>query len=112
MSGIRPWWSPAVWRLSAFPETNVRTYVRYGDDEPGVWFISLDAARLAAVLIGRAGWHLDYHWAQMHVGRTSGRVRYESRRFGRRAAGARIEAEIDEPRRPRARRCPARSTIS
>jgi uncharacterized protein len=97
MSGSRPWWFPPIWHLSAFPETNVRTYVRCGDEEPGVWFFSLDAARLAPVLIARRRWHLNYHWAQMRVARTPGRVSYSSRRFGRDAAYARIEAHIGSP---------------
>jgi hypothetical protein len=97
MSGIRPWWFSAVWRLSAFPETNIRTYVRYGDQEPGVWFFSLDAARLAPVLIARRRWHLDYHWARMRVTSAAGRVAYASRRFGRDSAHARIEADVAEP---------------
>ena len=37
---------PVSWLL-AFPETNVRTYVRTRDGATGVWFFSLDAARLA-----------------------------------------------------------------
>ena len=94
MSGIRPWWFPALWHLSAFPETNIRTYVRCGDEEPGVWFISLDAARLAPVLVARRRWHLNYHWAQMRVTRQPGCVNYASRRFGRSGAYAQIEAEV------------------
>src|SRR5580700_9555767 len=46
MSGVRPRWAPAIPYLSAFAETNLRTYVRSGDNEPGVWFFSLEAARL------------------------------------------------------------------
>ena len=67
MSGVRPRWSPAIPYLSRFPETNVRTYVRYGDNEPGVWFFSLEAARLPAVLIARWGWQLNYRWSRMRV---------------------------------------------
>ncbi len=37
---------PVPWLLT-FPETNVRTYVRTRDGATGVWFFSLDAARLA-----------------------------------------------------------------
>src|SRR4051812_22358165 len=44
MSGVRPWWCPAVPGVSAFPETNVRTYVHCRGRDPGVWFLSLDAA--------------------------------------------------------------------
>ena len=38
-----------------FPETNVRTYVVGPDGGRGVWFFSLDAARLAAVVGARIG---------------------------------------------------------
>ena len=41
---------PAVPWLSAFPELNVRTYVSPRDGKRGVYFFSLDAARLLAVL--------------------------------------------------------------
>jgi uncharacterized protein YqjF (DUF2071 family) len=97
MSGVRPWWFPALWPLSAFPETNVRTYVRCGDEEPGVWFMSLDAARLLPVLVARATWHLNYFWARMSVARVGKRVTYRSRRIGRTAAHAHLAAEIDGP---------------
>src|SRR5262245_39187164 len=43
MSGVRLRAMPAVPRLSAFPELNVRTYVKAGG-KAGVWFFSLDAA--------------------------------------------------------------------
>jgi uncharacterized protein len=66
MSGIRPWWSPAVPYLCAFPETNLRTYVHLGSD-PGVWFFSLDASRWLAVQAARWGWGLNYRWSRMQV---------------------------------------------
>ena len=43
---------PAPW-LSHFPETNVRTYVVDRQGRRGVWFFSLDAARLPAVIGAR-----------------------------------------------------------
>src|SRR5258708_5075331 len=45
------------WRID-FPETNVRTYVRGPDGQSGVWFFSLDAASVAAVLGARASFGL------------------------------------------------------
>ncbi|HTU23817.1 MAG TPA: DUF2071 domain-containing protein [Pirellulales bacterium] len=95
MSGVRPRWSPAVPYLSRFPETNVRTYVRYRDQKPAVWFFSLEAARLAAVLTARWGWRLNYQWSRMNVRRQGDRVQYTSRRWLDRSAGANITAEID-----------------
>ena len=74
MSRIRPRWAPAVPWLSAFHETNVRTYVLC-DGEPGVWFFSLEAARLPGVLIGRTLWGLGYRWARMTLEREGARRR-------------------------------------
>jgi uncharacterized protein YqjF (DUF2071 family) len=42
---------PALPWVSAFPELNVRTYVRVGD-RPGVYFFSLDAGTPLAVRVG------------------------------------------------------------
>lgn len=67
MVGVGLAGGPAVPYLGSFPETNVRTYVRGPDGRPGVWFDSLDAARLVPVLVARAGWHLPYVWSSMSV---------------------------------------------
>jgi uncharacterized protein YqjF (DUF2071 family) len=58
---------PAVPWVSFFPETNVRTYVRAPDGSTGIWFLSLDAAQLGAVLTARAWLGLPYEWARMVV---------------------------------------------
>ena len=65
MSGVRPVWLPAVPGLSKFHETNVRTYVHASGRDPGVWFLSLDAANAIAVRVARALFHLPYHYARM-----------------------------------------------
>jgi uncharacterized protein YqjF (DUF2071 family) len=65
MRGVRPVGLPAVAGLSNFHETNVRTYVRLGDCNPGVWFFSLDAANPVAVTLARRLFHLPYHLARM-----------------------------------------------
>lgn len=81
--------APAVPWLSRFPETNVRTYIADSAGRRGVWFFSLDAARLAAVLAARAAYALPYFWARMRVESDGGAVRYTSRRLaGPPAAGA------------------------
>ena len=101
MSGVRPRWFPAIPYVSRFPETNLRTYVRSGKDEPGIWFFSLEAARLPAVLAARASWRLPYHWARMRVNWQGGRVRYTSRRlFDGGGDGASLVAEIEPPGDP------------
>lgn len=53
MRGVRVPGLPAVPWLSKFPETNLRTYVRDRLGRTGIWFLSLDAARLPAVLAAR-----------------------------------------------------------
>jgi uncharacterized protein len=65
MTGVRPVGLPAVWGLSSFHETNVRTYVRLASRDPGVWFFSLDAANSIAVRLARSLFHLPYHHARM-----------------------------------------------
>ena len=67
MCGIRPVGLPAVPRLSRFCETNVRTYVHYKGQAPGVWFFSLDAANALAVRIARGWFHLPYHYSRMYL---------------------------------------------
>ena len=66
--------------LPHFPETNVRTYVIGPDASRAVWFFSLDAARLAAVVGARAAYHLPYFWAKMRVDSKNGTIHYRSRR--------------------------------
>ena len=95
MSGVRPHWSPAIPYLSRFPETNVRTYVRYGAGERGIWFFSLEAARLPAVLVARWGWQLNYRWSRMRVDRHADSASYATRRWLEPSVGARITAKID-----------------
>jgi uncharacterized protein YqjF (DUF2071 family) len=70
---------PPIPGTSAFPELNVRTYVRL-DDKPGVFFFSLDAANPLAVWGARAMFRLPYFYADMQVRLNGGRVRYHSRR--------------------------------
>jgi len=66
--------------IPQFPETNVRTYVIGPDGSRAVWFFSLDAARLLAVIGARAAYHLPYFWANMEVRPESDVIRYSSRR--------------------------------
>ena len=67
MTGVRPVGLPAVAGLSTFHETNVRTYVRLADRDPGVWFFSLEAANAIAVHLARRLFHLPYHFARMFL---------------------------------------------
>ena len=89
---------PSIPWFSRFAETNVRTYVRSDDGTTGIWFFSLDAARLGAVLVARATYRLPYFWSRMRIERRGSVVRYECRRRwpGPRGASSVVEVEIGE----------------
>ncbi|MCH8830270.1 MAG: DUF2071 domain-containing protein, partial [Planctomycetes bacterium] len=77
-------------------ETNVRTYVHLDGREPGVWFISLDAASSLAVRVARRCWHFPYYRSRMDVSRSENRIRYSGKRLwpGEPGPGYSIEATI------------------
>jgi hypothetical protein len=80
MSGVRLRGLPALPGTGAFPELNVRTYVRHRG-RPGVWFFSLDAASAVAVGVARRWFHLPYFRARMEcLAGTDGAVEYRSER--------------------------------
>ena len=56
----------APW-VSNFCETNVRTYAVDREGRAGIWFLSLDAARLGAVAVARASYQLPYFWSSMRI---------------------------------------------
>jgi len=95
--------APVIPWISNFLETNVRTYVVDREGRRGVWFFSLDAARLAAVIGARTAYALPYFWARMSLEREGPAVRYQSRRIGPKPwgcdvsvrAGATIRAASD-----------------
>jgi len=89
ISGLRP--------LADFPETNVRTYATDRTGKSGVWFFSLDAASLLAVIGARAGYALPYFWARMQVSCDGGTARYRSERRHGRPAASDIEVRVGEP---------------
>ena len=89
ISGLRP--------LSDFPETNVRTYATDRTGKSGVWFFSLDAASLLAVIGARAGYALPYYWARMQVACDGATARYHSGRRHGPPAMSDIEVRIGDP---------------
>lgn len=93
---------PAVPWVSTFAETNVRTYASAADGSTGIWFFSLEAARLGAVLVGRWGYRLPYVWARMRVERTGDTWSYRARRRwpGPRGASSSVGVEVGEPLGP------------
>jgi uncharacterized protein YqjF (DUF2071 family) len=95
MDGVRaPGLPPVPW-LSRFPETNLRTYARDEEGRAGIWFLSLDAARLPAVLAARAGYRLPYFWSEMTVRRSGERLRYRGRRRRPGPRGARADVDVE-----------------
>lgn len=80
MEGVRGPGLPAVPGLSRFGEINVRTYVRDERGRGGIWFLSLDAALLPAVLAARLGYWLPYFWSAVTVQIAGERVSYRCRR--------------------------------
>jgi uncharacterized protein len=87
MSNVSPRGVPSLPWISAFPELNVRTYVRGGGD-PGVYFFSLDAANPVAVAIARTMFRLPYFSADMQVEAREGWIDYTSRRAGNSVSAA------------------------
>lgn len=96
-AGIVPFWMDAILHripathghslaiptVTSFPELNLRTYVRSRlTGRAGVFFFSLDAANLLAVIGARTIFHLPYFFANMtRETAADGTVRYKSRRM-------------------------------
>jgi hypothetical protein len=88
-----PRMKPVPW-VSRFCETNVRTYVTDPSGRSGIWFFSLDASRLGAVVVARTTYRLPYFWASMSVEREASIIRYQSRRRWPGPAGTTSHAVI------------------
>ena len=65
-----------------FLETNLRTYVRSADGEPGIYFFSLDASSWLAASAARLLYGLPYFESMMSMRTEGGRTEYASRRHG------------------------------
>jgi uncharacterized protein YqjF (DUF2071 family) len=77
-----------------FLETNVRTYVRDRSGRPGLWFLSLDAAGLAAVVTARVSYRLPYFWSTMSLCSEGDLLRYQCvRRWPGAGASSLVEVE-------------------
>ena len=89
----------AVPWASNFCETNVRTYVRDRDGRTGIWFFSLDAARLGAVVVARTTYRLPSFWSAMSVESDGDRIQYKCRRRWPGPVGAKssVAIEIGDP---------------
>jgi uncharacterized protein len=80
--GVVPFWMdriklrgvPPVPGARSFPELNLRTYVRDQSTRTrGVYFFSLDASNLLAVVAARTFYNLPYYWAEMWLDHRSDR---------------------------------------
>jgi len=91
MEDVAPRFLPAVPGPGAFPELNVRTYVRLGRRK-AVWFFSLDAGSRIAVEGARFAVHLPYYRAHMSIDGDGEAVRYASGRVDQRGGEARFVA--------------------
>jgi uncharacterized protein YqjF (DUF2071 family) len=91
MSGVTARGIPPLPYFSQFPEMNLRTYVTL-EGKPGVCFFSLDADNRFAVEAARAGFHLPYFHADIHVKNEHGTIHYESLRTDKRAEAAEFRA--------------------
>ena len=87
--------------VSEFCETNVRTYVHDDAGRSGIWFFSLDAARLGAVLAARASYRLPYFWSKMALVYDDAHVDYTChRRWPGPQASCHVALDIGAPYLP------------
>lgn len=94
--GIGP--SPGIPYFGSFAETNVRVYTVDDAGHRGVFFLSLDATRLAPVLVARA-LGVPYCWSRMSVTDTGTEHTYACHRRwpGPRGATSRLTVRAGEP---------------
>jgi uncharacterized protein YqjF (DUF2071 family) len=79
MRGAGPGRVPVKY-FGSFAETNVRLYSVDDQDRHGIVFLTLEASRLATVLLARVSLGLNYTWSAMTVARSGDTVSYASRR--------------------------------
>ncbi len=99
MRGAGPGRIPTPY-FGRFCETNVRLYSVDESGRHGIVFLTLDAARLATVLLARVSLGLPYAWSAMRARRTGSDVTYRSiRRWPdhARAAGGTVSVRIGAP---------------
>jgi len=89
---------PGVPTATHFAELNVRTYVTVGG-KPGVYFFSLDAGSLLAVVGARAMFALPYYHARFAITTHEQEIHYRCERLGGRA-GATPQATFAASYRP------------
>lgn len=90
MRDVRFLGGPAIPTATNFLETNVRTYVHFKGQDPGVWFFSLDASSILACAGARLGYGLPYYHSDMREVISKNRVEYSLRRYDEPLAAARL----------------------
>lgn len=81
LEDVRPTMLPAFPGMSSFDELNVRTYVTH-KGIPGIWFFSLDASKLMAVVAARMFFMLPYYKAEIRFRREQSQFNFELQRKG------------------------------
>jgi uncharacterized protein YqjF (DUF2071 family) len=76
--------------LSRFPQMNLRTYVLY-DNQPGVYFFSLDAANPLAAGVARTFLHLPFYSARIDLQKNGSQIHFFSRRTGSQVSPAEFD---------------------
>lgn len=99
MQDVRLAGTPPVPRLSTFPETNLRTYVRGPDGREGIWFFSLDAAAAWITVGARLLLGAPYFLAALAIDAGDG-VRYAGARLSRRRPSCRLQVRPGPPVEP------------
>jgi uncharacterized protein YqjF (DUF2071 family) len=92
----RPSGLPAPLGLD-FLETNVRTYVHREGQEPGIYFFSLDASSLPAVVGARVAFGLPYFHARMRMRCCGPSVEYAMHRVSGERPGLTVRYELGQP---------------
>jgi uncharacterized protein len=80
MTHVRPRGFPPLPCLSQFPEMNLRTYVLV-KGIPGIYFFSLDAGNVLAVVLANRLFYLPYFHARMRSIRVGESIEYASKRL-------------------------------
>jgi uncharacterized protein YqjF (DUF2071 family) len=81
MAGLRPAAVPIKPRITTFPETNLRTYVRRPNGRDGIWFLSLEVGS-AGMLAARCAVGAPYHLGDLSLSEHGDTVVYAGARRG------------------------------
>ncbi|MFI8826107.1 YqjF family protein [Streptomyces sp. NPDC053431] len=80
---------------AAFPETNLRTYVRLPDGRSGLWFLSLDVT--APYLLAARAFGVRYRLARLSLRQDGADTFYAGRRRGAEDVGYRLRVRAGAP---------------